>query len=274
MSTAASAKADAGRAASVESPAAEPDQDDRRALWPGAFLIVLAGVLVAAVGLSRAQVMDVPQASVPVVASAVPTATVVAPVVSGYGRNLTKVDADWVTQVATRTGIPRRALLAYAAADLASEAKHSGCGLSWNTLAGIGAIESAHGTHGGAVLGADGRSRPVIRGPVLNGEGVGSVPDTDQGRVDGDSHWDRAVGPLQFLPSTWQRWGVDGSDDGIADPDSLDDAALAAADYLCAAGGDLTSAKGWTAAVFAYNHAQTYVDAVRKAANRYGEAAR
>jgi hypothetical protein len=269
----ASAEVGTGRSAAGESSARRQGEVGDSVLRSGAVLVVLAGVLVAAVGLSRAQVMEVPQESAPVIVQSVPISAADAAAVPGYGRNLVKVDANWATRVAASTGIPRRALLAYAAADVATAEKQSGCGLSWNTLAGIGAIESAHGTHAGAVLGADGRSYPVIRGPELNGNGVGAVADTDRGRVDGDRRWDRAVGPLQFLPSTWARWGVDGNDDGVANPDSLDDAALTAASYLCAAGGDLTTAKGWTAAVFAYNHSQSYVDAVRKAANQYAEAA-
>ena len=70
----------------------------------------------------------------------------------------------------------------------------------------------------------------------------------------GDPEWDHAVGPLQFLPSTWETWGRDGDGDGTADPQDLDDAAAAAAAYLCGAGQDLTTGPGWSAAVYAYNH--------------------
>ncbi len=45
--------------------------------------------------------------------------------------------------------------------------------------------------------------------------------------------YDRAVGPMQFLPGTWGRWGSDGDRDGVSDPQDVDDAALAAARYLC-----------------------------------------
>src|SRR5687767_9098537 len=64
--------------------------------------------------------------------------------------------------------------------------------------------------------------------------GFASIVDTDGGVLDGDARWDRAVGPMRFIPSTWQLVGRDGNGDGIADPFSIDDAALSAAAYLCA----------------------------------------
>ncbi len=56
--------------------------------------------------------------------------------------------------------------------------------------------------------------------------------------------WQRATGPLQFIPSTWERWGSDGDGDGVADPQDIDDAAYAAARYLCASGADLAHGPG------------------------------
>ena len=67
-----------------------------------------------------------------------------------------------------------------------------------------------------------------------------------------------AVGWMQFLPSTWLRWGVDGDGDGIADPCNATDAVYAAARYLAASGGG----KKIRRAIFAYNHADWYVDQV------------
>jgi len=98
---------------------------------------------------------------------------------------------------------------------------------------------------------------------ALDGVGpVAAVPDTDGGRWDGDTTWDRAVGPMQFIPSTWATAGRDGDGDGVSDPGDLDDAALAAAAYLCRAGGDLRTTQGMRTAVFAYNHSDYYVDLV------------
>ncbi|WP_460864783.1 lytic murein transglycosylase [Rhodococcus aerolatus] len=174
--------------------------------------------------------------------------------------------AGWAAAHATAE-VPARAVLAYGEAELLLRHLSPGCGLSWNTLAGLGTVESANGTLGGAVLSADGRTTPVVRGPVLDGtNGNADIADTDQGRLDGDTTYDRAVGPLQFIPQTWERWATDGDADGVADPDDLDDAAATAGRYLCAAGGDLTTAQGWTAAVFAYNHSDRYVRDVHDAA--------
>jgi membrane-bound lytic murein transglycosylase B len=182
-----------------------------------------------------------------------------------------RIDPTWTARVSAATGIPARALVAYAAAQLTIAAEQPACGIGWNTLAGIGAIESNHGRHGGAVLGADGISTPRILGPALNGVGNAAIRDTDAGRWDGDTTWDRAVGPLQFIPDTWRRWGADGNGDGVSDPNQIDDAALAAARYLCASG-PMTDAAGWRAAIFSYNHLDVYVDDVAAAANRYARA--
>ena len=80
-----------------------------------------------------------------------------------------------------------------------------GCHLPWTLLAGIGRVESDHGRYGGSVLGNDGVPRPAIVGVALNGKGpVAAIHDTDNGAFDGDTVWDRAVGPMQFIPSTWR----------------------------------------------------------------------
>jgi murein DD-endopeptidase MepM/ murein hydrolase activator NlpD len=76
-----------------------------------------------------------------------------------------------------------------------------------------------------------------------------------------------AVGWMQFMPSTWDRWGVDANGDGIADPWNPQDAVFAAARYLAAAGGRDDIAR----AVLAYNHAQWYVDEVLQLAQTFGD---
>jgi membrane-bound lytic murein transglycosylase B len=86
--------------------------------------------------------------------------------------------------------------------------------------------------------------------------------------------WQRATGPLQLLPSTWARWGSDGDGDGVADPQDLDDAAYAAARYLCASRGDLGTGRGWSTAVFSYNHSTAYVRSVHDAAQAYADRTR
>lgn len=178
---------------------------------------------------------------------------------------------DWVERVASATGIPERALSAYALAHVSIAEARPACGLDWTTIAAIGAIESGHGSHGGAVLGDDGLVTPSILGPALDGDGFAAIRDTDRGALDGDTTWDRAVGPMQFIPSTWEMWGIDANGDGVADPNHIDDAAHAAALYLCASG-PMTSPEGWREAVFSYNHDDAYVDKVATIANGYAAA--
>lgn len=179
-----------------------------------------------------------------------------------------RADPVWTERTAEVTGVPARALSAYAAAALTVGAEQPGCGIGWNTLAGIGAIESGHGSHAGAVLGADGYPDPPIRGIALDGTESAVIRDTDGGRWDGDTEWDRAVGPMQFIPETWERWGADANGDGAADPNQIDDAALAAARYLCD-GGEMTSVEGWRGAIFSYNNLESYVNDVAETADVY-----
>ena len=137
-------------------------------------------------------------------------------------------------------GIPEVAKEAYEGAAAAA-----GCGVPWSLLAAIGRVESNHGRFAGATLLSDGRSDPPIVGIPLDGRpGVARITDTDGGRHDGDAVYDRAVGPMQFIPGTWAMFATDGDRDGKADPFDLDDAAAAAATYLCRAGGDLSSIAG------------------------------
>ena len=178
------------------------------------------------------------------------------------------VDGAWLDRVSTSTSIPRRALAAYAGASLQLAQEQPACNLGWTTLAGIGQIESGHASHGGAVLLADGRTDLAIRGPALDGVQFMAIPDSDGGAWDGDTQWDRAVGPLQFIPQTWSTWGADGNGDGVTDPNQIDDAVLAAGRYLCHSG-DLSSVEGWRAGIFSYNHDNAYVDSVAEAANGY-----
>jgi membrane-bound lytic murein transglycosylase B len=178
-------------------------------------------------------------------------------------------DAQWVAQAAGQTAIPARALRAYVAAAVTVNTSAPTCGIGWNTVAALGFVESAHGTYGGGSLTAAGQtSRPIV-GPVLNGSGFAAIADTDEGALDGDAHWDHAVGPMQFIPSTWQLVGRDGNGDGTADPFNIDDAALGAATYLCGHGRDLTTAEGWTDAIYSYNQSDSYIRQVRDQATAY-----
>lgn len=180
---------------------------------------------------------------------------------------------EQVRQVSRSTGIPRRALTAYVAAAQAVERDDATCQIAWNTLAGIGSSESSHGAFGGARLDADGVARPLIIGVPLDGSGGNrAIRDTDGGRLDDDPRWDRAVGPMQFIPTTWDVWGADGDGDGRVDPHDIDDAALAAARYLCRAGTDLSSSAGWSRAVLTYNNSGEYARTVARTAAEYAGA--
>ncbi|KQU39420.1 MULTISPECIES: lytic transglycosylase domain-containing protein [unclassified Rhodococcus (in: high G+C Gram-positive bacteria)] len=183
--------------------------------------------------------------------------------------------AGWAEPLVDPTGIGRTALEAYGHAAAVMARSSPGCGLAWTTLAGIGRIESRHGTFGGSSVGPDGTATPPIRGVPLDGTaGNAEIADTDGGELDGDTVFDRAMGPMQFIPETWRKWGVDANGDGRADPDNLDDAALTAGRYLCARGGDLTTAEGWQAALMAYNLSGVYLRDVRDAASAYSVGAR
>ncbi len=169
-----------------------------------------------------------------------------------------------------RFDVPRPALRAYHAAADRLAAHRPGCGLDWSLLAGVGLMESDHGRYADAVVGVDGRSTPRILGLRLNGAGpVAAIRDSDNGRLDGDRVWDRAVGPLQFIPQTWEVVGADGDRDGVKDPDDIDDAALAAGYYLCAGGGNLTDPAARRDALLSYNASPVYAFVVASYAEDY-----
>lgn len=180
--------------------------------------------------------------------------------------------AAWARQTADGVGIPQRTLQAYANAELAVRERAPQCGLSWSTLAGVGRVESRHARIGDAEPGADGRVEPPIIGIPLDGtNGTRRVADTDDGRLDGDPVLDRAVGPMQFLPETWERHGADANGDGVTDPQQVDDAALAAASLLCADDRDVTDGDDWWDAVLAYNASTGYAREVWSAAAEYAQ---
>lgn len=168
---------------------------------------------------------------------------------------------SWVAQTSQRSGISPVAIAAYGDATLRIGSEQPSCHLGWSTLAGIGTIESGNGTFGGRTLLVDGTTSSPITGPALNGVGGNAAIS------DGNGGWSSALGPMQFIQSTWDKWGADGDGDGVADVNNIFDAALAAGRYLCADGRDLSTAQGWTAAIFSYNHDVKYVQNVYAAAN-------
>ncbi|GLX20029.1 lytic murein transglycosylase [Streptomyces lavendulae] len=158
-------------------------------------------------------------------------------------------------------GIPASVLAAYRAAEQRVAADDPGCGLRWQLLAAIGKVESGQ-ARGGQVDAAGTTLRPIL-GPVLDGNGFANISDTDRGAFDGDARYDRAVGPMQFIPSTWAAWGQDANGDGRRDPNNVHDAALAAGRYLCAGDRDLRTGAGLDRAVLSYNQSAEYLRTVR-----------
>jgi hypothetical protein len=177
----------------------------------------------------------------------------------------------WTASELTDHNMPVAALRAYKHAAAVMATEDPSCHLPWTLLAGIGRVESDHGQYGGSVLGSDGFARPAIIGIPLNGAGpVAAIHDTDNGVWDGDKVWDRAVGPMQFLPSTWAWAGRDGDGDGIKSPNDINDAALAAAGYLChGISGSIVAPASMRAAIFHYNPSNYYVALVSAFARGY-----
>lgn len=217
----------------------------------------------------------IPAAEPPTAAPAqppLPTATTTA---GTGGREAAKLGPLWAQPLSAKVQIPQVALEAYGYAAWVLEQTQPSCHLSWTTLAAIGKVESNHGRVGGATLTPDGRAYPPIIGPPLDGKDNRKlVPDTDHGMLDNDVTYDRAIGPMQFIPSTWQIWATDADNSGTADPHDIDDSALAAARYLCANNRDLNTAVGWWSAVRAYNDVQVYAQSIFDAANEYGQRSR
>ena len=178
--------------------------------------------------------------------------------------------SESVIQSASANGIPAAALAAYQRAEQVINAADKSCNLPWQLVAAIGRVESDHGRYGGNVLGEDGKSHPGIFGIPLDGSNsTQQVRDSDAGQYDDDPVYDRAVGPMQFIPQTWSIVGVDGDGDGKRDPQDIDDAALATAVYLCSGDEDLSTYGGQKASVYRYNHSQEYVDLVIAIMNAY-----
>jgi membrane-bound lytic murein transglycosylase B len=197
----------------------------------------------------------------------IPTEAIEAPAsVSSPGVVAPGIDGERATQVvatASTNGIPSAALAAYQRAETVINAADRSCHLTWQLIAAIGRVESDHGRANGNTLGDDGLARPGIFGIPLDGRrGTAVITDTDAGQYDADAEYDRAVGPMQFIPSTWSVVGVDADGDAKRNPQDVDDAALATAVYLCSGRDDLATEEGQRAAVYRYNHSQSYVDLV------------
>ncbi|MEU4566595.1 lytic murein transglycosylase [Micromonospora sp. NPDC023956] len=183
--------------------------------------------------------------------------------------------ADWARVTGEKVGVPQVAMQAYGYAELVLAQTTPTCALSWTTLAAIGHVESGHGAANGAKLLPDGQALPEIIGLPLDGNGNRMrILDTDGGRLDRDLVYDRAVGPMQFIPTTWNEIGADADNDGVKNPHDLDDAALAAGNYLCKGGRKMTVSGDWWGAILSYNDVRQYAQDVFDKANEYGRTSR
>ncbi|MHA6801137.1 lytic transglycosylase domain-containing protein [Bounagaea algeriensis] len=229
-----------------------------------AAVLVVTGMLTQR-GEDSAQEADAPPRTLGI-AGALPERLDPRPPGSGGSQNSAAEAADPASpDGAARAGrldIPESVLETYRASARAVSDEQPGCGLHWSVLAALGRVESGH-AEGGAID-ANGTTTTPILGPVLDGDGVAEIPDTDGGRLDGDPRWDRAVGPMQFIPGTWRVVAEPGTD-----PNNLGDATTAAGEYLCAGGRDLSRPQELARAVFAYNRSGEYVREVLVWANAY-----
>lgn len=200
-------------------------------------------------------------------------APVVKPVVAEFvtqAQAPTPVAAPEAVPASVTAGeIPKISWEAYHAAGSKLAQELPGCGISWQLIAGIGAVESTHANNGQAD--PKGELATPILGPVLDGSLAGNnvIHDTDGGELDGDPNFDRAVGPMQFLPETWKKFAEDANGDGVADPQNLFDAALTTGRYLCDGNLDLRDPAQQVTAVLRYNNSMDYVSKVQGRADGY-----
>jgi membrane-bound lytic murein transglycosylase B len=243
-----------------------------RVRWLRALAVVGATLLLLASSCSWQLGPYIPKGVPPPAGAAVPPVDTYA-----KGRPADQLHA-WAVERALALHIPVTALEAYGYAARVAEVENPNCHIAWTTLAGIGQVESHHGTYHHATLFPNGDVRPPIRGVVLDGtngtmrivdDAPGRIIDGEAGGMDGQPDTVRAMGPMQFIPETWREYGVDADNDGKVDVDNIDDAALSAAGYLCWRGKNLATPRGWITALWAYNDSDVYARAVRDWATAY-----
>ena len=184
--------------------------------------------------------------------------------------------ADWrLGADVAGTDIPLVVLDAYVKAAERMGQERPECGLRWWGLAGIGKVETRHATYSGTRPGPDGVTlRQIIGIPLDGSNNTAVITDTDGGFLDGDPVFDRAVGPMQFIPGTWRSLGRDATGDGRADPHNVYDAAFSAAGLLCRSGGEgLDRPEPLRRAALGYNASGYYADLVVREAFAYADRA-
>lgn len=238
----------------------------RKSRWLRITAVLVATLLLLASSCSFQTGDPIPEGVPPPAGAPVPEIDTNAP-----GRPADQL-SEWAAELAPAVGIPAKALEAYGYAARVAQVVNPTCKLAWTTLAGIGMVESRHGTYKGSAAAPNGDVRPLVRGVRLDGTlGNMEILDTDNGALDGDPHLDRAMGPMQFIPETWRLYGVDANNDNVISPDNFDDAALSAAGYLCWRGKDLSTPRGWMQALRAYNLSDQYARSVRDRATAYAD---
>lgn len=175
-----------------------------------------------------------------------------------------------MTAVVPELGLPFVVVNAYVKAAERFAALAPSCGLRWTALAGIGRTESFHGTFGGATVDAEGyETKPIYGIPLDGSSGTANIGDTDDGALDDTASTDRAMGPMQFIPSSWRTLGLDGNGDGKAEPQNFYDATMSAANLLCRQGPGLNADDGMRRAFRSYNNDGHYVETVLDRTHRY-----
>ena len=151
---------------------------------------------------------------------------------------------------------PAAALAAYQLAAKLVDQADPACGIDWARWSPR-SVASRATTPGSAATRWTPRASPGpgIIGLPLNGtNGTARITDTDDGRWDHDTTYDRAVGPMQFIPGTWRIVGADADGDGARDPQDMNDAATGTAIYLCSGPGDLRRGGDLYGAIERYNN--------------------
>ena len=171
----------------------------------------------------------------------------------------------------TRWASPAPALAAYQLAAKLVDQADPACRIDWALVAAIGRVESDHARFGGNALDAQGIARPGIIGAAARTGPTArrGSPTPTTGAGTATPTYDRAVGPMQFIPGTWRIVGADADGDGARNPQDMYDAATATAIYLCSGPGDLRRDSDLYGAVKRYNNSDPYVRTVIAIADAY-----
>ena len=271
-------RSDYGRAIRGAAPSVQPHRGKFGGC--GFFIVVIALLMIIAiVGFLVAGFTDRPSAPEPtrveVPDHVPPKAAKPAPDIDIHHPGRTSEQLlPWAKSLSEKTGIPEQSLIAYGNAEVIARQSRPSCNLAWNTLAGLGFVETRHGTYdgkrfGAAEIDAKGNTTPPIFECTAQWQGVCHCAGYGQGEDGRRQEIRSRYGALQFIPESWERYGVDADGNDNADPQNIDDAAASAVRLLCDFERDLATPEGWTKAVRSYNMSNEYVRNVRDAAANY-----